>query len=65
MVSQKVIDMLNDMDGTNLLVEIQSAITPEQAAAVKALANPVGFGAVSRRPRRRLKPSQLHTRYTV
>jgi hypothetical protein len=34
----KVVDMLNDTDGTTLLVEIQSAISPEQAAAVKALA---------------------------
>jgi hypothetical protein len=36
--SPKVVDMLNDTDGTTLLVEIQSAISPEQAAAVKALA---------------------------
>jgi hypothetical protein len=35
----KVVDMLNDTDGTTtLLVEIQSAISPEQAAAVRALA---------------------------
>jgi hypothetical protein len=34
----RVVDMLNDTDGTTLLVEIESAISPEQAAAVTALA---------------------------
>lgn len=34
----EVVDMLNDTDGTTLLVEIEKAISPEQVAAVVALA---------------------------
>lgn len=31
--------MLNDTDGTTLLVEFQSALSPDQAVAIKTLAN--------------------------